>query len=239
MRSIEAVIFDYGGVISTTPFPGMAELEAELRLPPKSLARLLFGETRRRAGETAGQAEEFLAVYDETVDDPSATPPDWHLLETGQLTLGEFHQRLTTRTEQAFGQALDFAFFERFLQTLSLGVHWAVIHRIRELRHDGYLLAILTNNVREWKDEWRASIPMELFDVVIDSSEVGLRKPDPAIFQLTCERLGVAPEAAVFLDDSPRHVRAAQSVGLTGILFGDPVEGLAALDETLKRSAAA
>lgn len=236
---IDAVIFDYGGVLTTAPFSGLAAAEEDLGVPRGSLATLLFGERRRRASEAGFDNSEFLAVYDAAGEHSPAEVPDWHLLETGRLSLAEFHERIVARSEQLLGEPIEMAFFNRFLSSLSLGIHWMVVQRVRELRRDGYRLAILTNNVREWGDEWRASIPLELFDVVVDSSRVGLRKPDPAIFRLTCSRLGVAPEQAVFLDDSPRHIRAAETLGLTGVLFGDPTDGLAALDEILDRTAAA
>src|SRR5688572_1776864 len=95
--AIEAVIFDYGGVITTAPFSGIADAEAELGLPAGSLARLLFGEKRRRASDGTFQNDEFHAVYDGSVEHAPAQPPDWHLLETGQLRLDEFHERITVR----------------------------------------------------------------------------------------------------------------------------------------------
>ena len=62
---------------------------------------------------------------------------------------------------------------------------------MRELRDRGYRMAILTNNVREWEELWRAKLPVdEIFELVVDSAWVGMRKPDPAIYQLTIERLG-------------------------------------------------
>ena len=80
---------------------------------------------------------------------------------------------------------------------------------------------------------------VETNGVVVDSSEVGLRKPDPAIFHLACSRLGVTPDQAVFLDDSPGHVRAAEALGLHGVLFANPIDGLAALDRILEEARAA
>ena len=236
--AIEAVIFDYGGVITTAPFSGIADAEAELALPAGSLARLLFGERRRRASDGSFEHGEFHAAYDGSADHGPQEPPDWHLLETGRLRLDEFHERMAARAAKEFGRPIELA-FSGFLGTLSLGIHWMVVQRIRELRTEGYSIGILTNNVREWREEWTGSIPMELFDVVVDSSEVGLRKPDPAIFQLACSRLGVTPDQAVFLDDSPGHVRAAETVGLHGVLFANPVDGLAALDEILSGKFAA
>ncbi len=221
MRAIEAVIFDYGGVLSTTPFAGIAEFERKMGYPDKSLAQLLFGKGASPQGPTD-------AIPDH----------DWHLLETGRLTLDEFHERLVARSEAALGRPLELGVYARFLRDLGVGVHWMMVHRVRELRADGYRTAILTNNVREWGRYWKGSIPLELFDVVVDSCDVGLRKPDPAIYRLTCERLGVAPEAAVFLDDTRRHVESARQVGLQAILVRDPWDAIAELDAILESAAA-
>jgi epoxide hydrolase-like predicted phosphatase len=218
---IEAVIFDYGGVLSTTPFAGIAEFERRMGYPDRSLAQLLFGTGASPEGPTD-------AIPDH----------DWHLLETGRLTLDEFHQRLVGRSEAALGRPLELGVYAQFLRDLGVGVHWMMVHRVRELRADGYRTAILTNNVREWGRYWKESIPLELFDVVVDSCDVGLRKPDPAIFRLTCERLGVAPEAAVFLDDTRRHVESARQIGLQAILVRDPWAALAELDNILETAAA-
>lgn len=217
---IEAVIFDYGGVLSTTPFAGIAEYEQKMGYPEKSLARLLFGKGASPQGPT---------------DEPDH---DWHLLETGRLTLDEFHSRLAERSEAALGQPLDLGDYAQFLRELGVGVHWMMIHRVRELRAEGYRTAILTNNVREWGGYWKGSIPLDLFDLVVDSCDVGLRKPDPAIYRLTCERLEVAPESAVFLDDTRRHVEGARQVGLHAILVRDPWAAIAELDAILKSAAA-
>jgi len=189
--------------------------------PEKSLAQLLFGKGASPQGPTD-------AVPDH----------DWHLLETGRLTLDEFHERLVARSEAALGRPLDLGVYAQFLRELGVGVHWMMVHRVRELRAEGYRTAILTNNIREWGRFWKGSIPLELFDVVVDSCDVGIRKPDPAIFRLTCERLGVAPEAAIFLDDTRRHVEAARQVGLQAILVADPLDALAELDNILQTAAA-
>ena len=218
---IQAVIFDYGGVLSTTPFAGIAEFERQMGYPERSLSQLLFGKGASPQGPT------------EAIPDH-----DWHLLETGRLTLDEFHDRLAARSEAALGKPLDLGVYAQFLRELGVGVHWMVVHRVRELRAAGYRTAILTNNVKEWGRYWKESIPLDLFDVIVDSCDVGLRKPDPAIFHLTCERLGVAPEAAVFLDDTRRHVETARQVGLHAILVREPWAALAELDAILESAAA-
>jgi epoxide hydrolase-like predicted phosphatase len=221
MGQIEAVIFDYGGVLSTTPFAGIAEFERKMGYPERSLSQLLFGKGASPQGPT------------EDIPDH-----DWHLLETGRMSLDEFHERLVGRSEAALGRPLDLGIYAQFLRELGVGVHWMMVRRVRELRAEGYATAILTNNVREWGRYWKESIPLDLFDLVVDSCDVGLRKPDPAIFRLTCERLAVVPQAAVFLDDTRRHVETARSIGLHAILVRDPWAALAELDAILGTAAA-
>jgi putative hydrolase of the HAD superfamily len=86
------------------------------------------------------------------------------------------------------------------------------------VRERGLRTAICTNNVREYGGWWRQSIPIELIDEVIDSSEEGVRKPQPEIYLRSAARLGVEPEACVFADDLPENVEGARAVGMVGIL---------------------
>jgi putative hydrolase of the HAD superfamily len=120
---------------------------------------------------------------------------------------------------------------------MPLGVHWPVVHRIRRLRDEGLTLGLLTNNVKEFGSAWRATIPVEeLFDVVVDSSEVGLRKPDRRIYLVTCERLAVKPSSAVFVDDNLENVAAARAVGMEAVHFeDDPLAAISKLDAILER----
>jgi putative hydrolase of the HAD superfamily len=94
---------------------------------------------------------------------------------------------------------------------------------------------LVTNNVREMASGWRSLLPAdELFDVVVDSSSVGVRKPNPAIFSLTLSMLGdVPPSSGVFLDDAPGNVAGARLAGLHTILVTDPAAALAELDALL------
>ena len=95
---------------------------------------------------------------------------------------------------------------------------------------------MITNNIREYADTWRSMLPVEeLFDLVVDSSREGMRKPNPAIFRLTLERLGgLAPERTVFLDDCEGNVKAAGCLGMRTIhVRGDIAETIAELDALL------
>jgi putative hydrolase of the HAD superfamily len=91
------------------------------------------------------------------------------------------------------------------------------------LRSDGVRTALLTNNVREWESLWRSDVIDELFEVVVVSASVGLRKPDPAIYTLTLERLdgSISPEECVFVDDLEINCEAARRLGMTAVHFVD------------------
>jgi putative hydrolase of the HAD superfamily len=122
----------------------------------------------------------------------------------------------------------------------SLGVQDVVVDRVAALKAAGYKTQFLTNNVREASADWRAMVDVDaLFDVVVDSSEVGMRKPNPAIYRHALALLGgVAPERSVFLDDAPGNVAGARAVGMHAVLVGaDPMPALAELDGILAGAA--
>jgi epoxide hydrolase-like predicted phosphatase len=102
------------------------------------------------------------------------------------------------------------------------GIRQDVIDLTLRLRADGYRTALITNNVAEFSDGWRAMIPVDdLFELVVDSSQVGMRKPNPQIFTSTLEQLGVSADESVFLDDAPGNVAAARALGMHAILVED------------------
>jgi putative hydrolase of the HAD superfamily len=103
------------------------------------------------------------------------------------------------------------------------------------LKQQEYRTAIVTNNVREFGDTWRAMVALDdLFDIVVDSCEVGVRKPNPAIYHLTLAKLGdIEPERAVFLDDAPGNVDGALKAGLAAILVSDPGDAVQQLEDLL------
>jgi epoxide hydrolase-like predicted phosphatase len=172
-----------------------------------------------------GDLELLVGAYDEDGDHP------WHRLERGELSLGDW-MREVAALGVAAGVEVDFSPLGSLLGDLT--VHEQVIDRVRSLRAEGYRLGLVTNNVREGSATWRAMVPIELFDVVVDSCEIGMRKPNPAIFHHALALLGdVDPSAAVFLDDAPGNVAGAQRAGLHAIHVDDPDEALAALDALL------
>ena len=173
-----------------------------------------------------GDLELLIGSYEEDTDHP------WHQVERGEMAIVDW-MTAVSETGKAQGVEVDFSPLRAMLGEMTL--HEPIVERVRPLRDEGYLLALVTNNVREGSATWRAMLPVdELFDVVVDSSEVGMRKPNPAIYRHALELLGgIAPEEAVFLDDSPGNVVGAQAAGLHAILVETPEQAVQDLDALL------
>ncbi len=207
---VEAVLFDFGGVFTESPFEAARGVGRDLGIDPALMMDTVFG------------------PYDEDTDHP------WHRLERGEIPLVEAHEAIL-----ALGRSRGFeADLFRVLAVLarSGGPRREMIERARALRGAGLRTAIVTNNALEFRQTWRVLLPLdELFDAVVDSCEVGFRKPDPRIFQHTLTLLGgIAPSRALFLDDYEGNLRAARALGMQGVLVNlDPSSALAALDELL------
>jgi putative hydrolase of the HAD superfamily len=196
-RTIDAVLFDFGGVFTASPFGAVGNAAAEYGAAPGQMESIMFGS------------------YHEDSDHA------WHRLERGEIPLATAQQEIMAEGRR---QGLEFDPLQvLFSLGGSGGARTQVVECVRGLRRAGYRTALLTNNVAEFRDHWRAMLPVEeLFELVVDSSEVGLRKPDPAIYRLTLERLGgVSPERTVFLDDYHANVEAAAALGIHGILVDD------------------
>jgi putative hydrolase of the HAD superfamily len=111
-----------------------------------------------------------------------------------------------------------------------------MIGLMRGLREGGHRMALLTNNVREWEPLWRGMLPVdEIFEVVVDSAFVGMRKPQPEIYELTLERMGDGIVAAecLFVDDSDLNVEAARELGMTAVHFQSNEQAIAEIEAAL------
>jgi len=201
-----AALFDFGGVFTESPFHAFASFAQEIEAPPDEVVEIVFG------------------PYHEDTDHP------WHRLERGELSLADARDSIMALARSR-GLEIDPL---RVLAGMSMGgvTRERLVEQVRALRQGGIKTALVTNNAHEFREHWRPVLPLvELFDEVVDSSEVGMRKPDPAIFRYTLERLG-RPEAAacVFLDDAESNVEAARALGIHGILVGpDPAAAIAEL----------
>jgi epoxide hydrolase-like predicted phosphatase len=207
---IDAVLFDFGGVFTESPFEAARAFATTIGVDPAVMLDTVFG------------------PYDHDSDHPR------HRLERGEIPLGDARACIL---ELGAGRGFEADLF-RVLSALghSSGPRREFLDRARSLRARGIATAIVTNNVREFRDAWRAMIPVDdLFDVVVDSCEVGVRKPDPRIFHKALELLGGIPASRVlFLDDYEGNVLAARALGVHGIVVApDPTEALAEFDRLM------
>ncbi len=195
MSAIRAVISDFGGVLSSPLGPAFAAVQAQSGVPSEEL-----GAAIARLAERDGRH------------------PLWEL-ECGRMTEHDFLDLVGREVEAAVGHPVEMhSFATRYFA--ALGTNHAMVDYLRGVAARGYRMAILTNNVREWEPRWRSMLPVdEIFELVVDSAFVGLRKPDPAIYELTCERLGIPPEACLFIDDVDHNCAAASELGLTAVHF--------------------
>lgn len=210
-RPVDLVLFDFGGVFTESPFFAVEGMARDLGVDIQHFAELMFG------------------AYHLDTQHP------WHQLERGEITFDQAREDILS-LGKASGMAVD---------PLDLLVRMAggnlvrdtMVQTLRDIKAAGYPTAIITNNVREFRDGWRGLIPVdELIDRVFDSSELGVRKPDPAIYQLALSGMGgVDPERAVFLDDVEQNVISAREVGIHSIQVpDDPAAAIRELRELLQ-----
>ncbi len=203
----QVVLFDFGGVYIDSPFDLLEERSQDLGVASSRLIELTLG------------------PLDHDSDHP------WHRLERGEISM------LETRTLiiEIYNEAgIDADPFALLAQTIGHDkrARESVVECTRAVRAAGLKTGLVTNNAREIRDRWREMIPVDgLFDEVVDSSEVGARKPDPAIYEFALQRLGgIEAAAAIFLDDLEPNVAAAEALGMRGIVVErDPEPALAEL----------
>jgi putative hydrolase of the HAD superfamily len=235
--AISTVIFDFGGVISSPLFVGIGAFEESEGYPKGSLLRLMFGETHYIGVEGRAVAAEVAADPDAIeAEGEVEDEPDWHLLEKGRIDMKTYFERVVAKAPAVLGREIDMEAYGRFWRTTAPGVHWPVVHKMRELKEQGLRIGLLTNNVKEFGDNWRAMFPIdELCEEVVDSSHVGMRKPDREIYELTCARMHVTPEEAIFVDDNADNVAAARAYGMEAVHFVEVRPALSELDAILER----
>lgn len=204
---VEAVIWDFGGVLTTSPFEAFARYERERGLP-KDLIRSI-----------------------------NATNPDnnaWALFERSECTLDEF-DRLFAAEAEALGHKVP---GRDIIELLSGDIRPEMVEALKRCKARAKV-GCITNNVSAGKGAGMARSHdkaaavqgvMSLFDHVIESSKVGIRKPDPRIYEMACEALGVSAAASVYLDDLGINLKPARALGMTTIKVVTPGQALKELE---------
>jgi len=211
MARFEAVLWDFGGVFSASPFSAVEALGRERDLEPGRLLEAMFG------------------PYHGDTDHP------WHRLERGETDFGSAREEIMALA-RADGIELDpIEVFVRMGE--GSVIREEMVALATRIKRVGHRTAIVTNNAREFRERWVQSIPIaEVCHEIVDSSEIGIRKPDPRIFQHALEILGgIAPERALFVDDYPANVEAAQALGIRGVIVSDDYETAISEIEELTR----
>jgi putative hydrolase of the HAD superfamily len=199
-------ISDFGGVLTSPLSEGFLAYQEESKVSLEELGRAMG-----RAAEAHGEHPLYA-------------------LERGELSEREFADRLERELPDGFSLTrLREVYFERLVPNAPM------IEFARSLRERGLRTALLTNNVREWEPLWRAKLPEidEIFELVVDSAFVGMRKPDPRIYELTLERLGTEAGDCVFLDDLDVNCQAARELGMAAVRFEDTDGAIAAVEAAL------
>ena len=198
MAEFDAVMWDFGGVFSESPFTTIATIGHEKGHDPDRFFDAIFGS------------------YDGDTDHP------WHRLERGEIDFMAARELIIALAKAEGMDADPLELFTRMGQE-SRGMREEVVALATNVKARGFQTAIVTNNAKEFRESWTKSVPIdEICHEIIDSSEVGMRKPDPRIFELALEKLGVTdPRRAVFVDDFAANVRAAEALGMRGVLMED------------------
>jgi putative hydrolase of the HAD superfamily len=192
-------MFDFGGVITSSPFEAFARYEEEHGLP-----------------------KDFVRTINSTNPDTNA----WARLERGEITLEVFYG-LFEAEAAAFGHQLD---ARQVMAGLSGRLRPAMVEAVR-ICSARFSTACLTNNFSPMGTTTRPEIAevLALFDAVLESSALGVRKPDPRFYLMACDALGVEPHEVVYLDDLGVNLKPARQLGMHTIKVVSPDEALDAL----------
>ncbi|MCH2619889.1 MAG: HAD-IA family hydrolase [Acidimicrobiales bacterium] len=201
---VEAVLFDFGGVILSSPFEAFAEYEAEIGLPPDTIRKI------------------------------NSTNPDtnaWAKFERREVDPQEF-ARLFEEEALLLGHELD---AQRILEGLHGTVRPAMVDALSNCASK-FKTAMLTNNItpmREQDLDEEVKKVVEIFDILVESSIEGCRKPEERFYEIACERLAVNPESCVFLDDLGINLKPARAMGMKTIKVVEPEKAIEELYEII------
>jgi putative hydrolase of the HAD superfamily len=199
-RRVTAVLFDLGGVVFESPMGAFTAYEQALGLPAGLIRRI------------------------------NATDPDtnaWARAERGELTPDQFRAAFAAEAA-TLGFALD---AQPILDALHGPVYPAMVRALQALRRAGLRLAAITNNMEPLATA-RADLGdvLDLFEILVESSVEGIRKPEVAFFEVVLDRLGVTAEECVYLDDLGINLKPARALGMTTIKVTDQDSALAELE---------
>ncbi len=203
MNEVKAIIFDLGGVVISSPMQAFFDAEKRLGLTPNFLNKVIVANGEKSA---------------------------WAKLERGELSMDQaFFTAFDKEMSDAGAPGLNSKALMQDMAS-SASVNTCMITAIEKLKAKGFKVAALTNNWRDPQTSGFAKPLKESFDILVESAVEGIKKPDPRIYQICCDRLGINPDNAIFLDDIGRNVKAARALGMQTIKVSDPVLALKELE---------
>ena len=209
----KAVLWDFGGVITSSPFEAFNRYESERGLP-----------------------KDFLRSINATNPDTNA----WAKLESSQVSVDEFDGLFAQEAEAKGHRVMG----REVLDLLSGDVRQEMVRALHLIK-ENHRIGCITNNVNTGQGPGMAKTTakaaqvaeiMALFDVVIESSKVNIRKPDPAIYKMTCEQMSLRPEDTIYLDDLGINLKPARALGMTTIKVLNADQALKELEALLNMS---
>ena len=210
---IRAVISDFGGVLTTPLLHSFAAYQDQTGISAAAL-----GNAMQAVAERDGAHPLFE-------------------LEKGKVSEEEFLRSIGEALEPELGHVPQMHGFKEVYFD-ALHPNEPMIELMRRVKADGrHRMALLTNNVREWEPLWRSMLPVdEIFEFVVDSAFVGMRKPEPGIYELTVERLGdgYSPAECLFIDDVEVNIEAARDLGMTAVHFVDNEQAIPEIEAHLR-----
>jgi putative hydrolase of the HAD superfamily len=207
---IDAVLWDFGGVILSSPFEAFNRYEAELGLP-----------------------RDFIRHINAVNPDTNA----WARMERAEIDMDRFAELFEAEARALGGELSG----HRVIELISGQVRPEMVEALKRVR-ERYRIACITNNMpaghgpsmtRSADTAAQVAQIMTLFEHVVESSKLNMRKPDPRIYRHACDLLGVAPEACVYLDDLGINLKPARAMGMATIKVGDPAQAIDELQALL------
>jgi putative hydrolase of the HAD superfamily len=206
---IEAVVSDFGGVLTTPLIQSFMAFQDETGITAEHLGRAMG------------------AVAEEDGAHPLFA------MERGEMTETDFVERLADGLEPLLGHRPHMHRFKE-IYFEALNPNPPMIELMRELKGSGFRMAMLTNNVREWEPLWRSMLPVdEIFETVVDSAFVGCRKPESKIYRITTERIAMPAESCLFVDDVQVNCEGAEKAGMSAVHFRSNDQAIAEIRERL------
>ncbi len=213
MSRIEVVVSDFGGVL-TSPL-----IDA-------------FVAVQNDTGVSVDQFAKAMSLVKEREDKHPLFE-----LECGRISEASFLEKLEIALQEVYGDHVPLHGFSNSYFD-ALHPNRVMIDLMHTLKDAGYRMAMLTNNVKEWEPLWKAKLPVDdIFELIVDSAFVGVRKPDPAIYRLLLERLGgIDASSCIFIDDVEVNCKAAQELGMAAVHFRDTDQAVTDIGKELGQS---